>query len=508
MASGPPSPNNPNSPAPQGQEPNAPLAQRAKAAFEHLLKGDHRAAGVIAQELLREYPDRPAGYRIMAQISNHRGVQLEAVNWISQAIACNPNNAEFRISKSQFCHDAGQVEVSLEILDGILEKSPLFPRAQWRRILAYERLGRIDEAMELLDSMATTPASAHHESLRARIETRLGDTSMARDRLEHLLAQPSLKPRVRSDALFQLSRLCDTLGDYDAAFARAVEVNTAFKGNFDASAHQSQTNQLIEYFTPERFDTLPRSNATSDMPVYIIGLPRSGTSLIEQIIDAHPRAAGSGERREPLLIAEDLAYVHSQPFPQCLDQVSAEVLSSAGSKYIQMLASYGFGVKRVTNKSLGLDRIAGLLPLMTPGCRIIFVSRAPLDNLLSIYLHPLRNDRNPWAQSLDDLCHAWTAFDTLRQHWTKVLPCPCINISYESLVQNQRQTTEDLLAFLDLPWDDRCIAFHESKRSVMTPSYDQVNTAMNNKAIDRWRNYEKHLGTLLATFPPETDTAP
>jgi len=504
MASAPTPPPNERNTEPQT---GTALGDRVEAALRPLRDGDFRAAGALAQAIIRDHPDRPAGYRVMAQIANFRGDQPGAIRWVDQAITRNPRNAPLRISRSQFCHDAGRVQEALDTLDGVTPDGQLAYKVRWRRMLSLERLGRFDEALQLLGEIPS-PRPPAAEALLARLEMRQQQPQAARSRLERLLAQPNLPTRVRGDASFQLSRVCDTLGDYDAAFSAAARANHEFAGDFDADAFNAATDELIAYFTPQRFDTLPRGDATSDLPVFIIGLPRSGTSLLEQIIDAHPKATGSGERRDPILIAEDVSHVLGGAFPSCLDAVTDATLSAAGGQYVQMLTSYGFGVSRITNKALGLERIAGLLPLLTPGCRIIFVTRNPLDNLLSIFLHPLRRDRNPWAQSLDDLCVVRNAFDRLRDHWLKVLPCPCLNMTYERLTHDQCGATEDILEFLGLPWDDACMAFHESDRAVMTPSYDQVNTAMNTKAVDRWRNYEDHIAPLLHAFPPEaTDRA-
>ncbi|MCP4759125.1 MAG: hypothetical protein GY894_10095 [Planctomycetes bacterium] len=485
----------------------APLGDRVGAALEPLKNGDFRTAGVLAQSLIQDYPDRPAGYRIMAQISNFRGDQPSAIRWIDQAISRNPRNVQLKISRSQFCHDAGRVQEAIDILETITIDGPFADKVKWRHIMSLERLGRIDEAAALLEEIPH-PLPPAMEAFRSQLEYRQGHIEAARHRLERLLSQSSTPTRVRGEGLFQLSRLCDAMGNYDAAFQAAATANIEFRGDFDPAAFESSTETMIEYFTPERFESLPRSNVDSDLPVFIIGLPRSGTSLLEQIIDAHPKAAGSGERRDPILISEDLTHVLGGSFPSCLDSVTEATLSAAGGQYVHMLTSYGFGVSRIVNKSLSLDRIAGLLPLLTPRCRVIFMSRNPLDNLLSIFLHPLRRDRNPWAQSLDDLCVVRQSFDRLREHWLNVLPCPCLDVSYEQLVHDQQNTTEEVLRFLDLPWNDACMSFHNSKRAVMTPSYDQVNTSMNTNAINRWKNYEQHIGPLLHAFPPDLQSQP
>ena len=484
------------------------ITDRAQIALNHLKSGDFRLAGVIAEDLLQHHPDHQAGYRIMAGIANLRGNQSEAIRWIDQAMAKNPRNGTFRVNKARFMYAAGHVAAALEVLDTIANDGPLAPQANWLRMQCLEQVGEVDKALQLLETSTMTPRPPRLEAFQSRLEARMGKLEAARTRLEDLLSEPKIGPAFRVDTLFQLSRLNDRMGDYDAAFEAATEANLASQRTFDSAAYVAETDATIDYFTPERFELLPRGEATSELPVYIIGLPRSGTSLVEQIIDTHPRAAGSGERRDPIIIAEDLAHTLKRPFPHCLDDVTAATLTAAGAYYTRMLGSYGFGASRVTNKALGLDRVAGLLPLLTPGCRVVFVHRQPLDNLLSIFLHPLRTDRFPWAQSLDDLCVVQKEFDRLCKHWTHVLPCPCFDLSYESLVQDQRGVTESLLTFLDLPWDDACMDFHLSDRAVMTPTYDQVTETMNTKAVNRWKNYSTHIAPLINAFPAEAKGSP
>jgi hypothetical protein len=142
---------------------------------------------------------------------------------------------------------------------------------------------------------------------------------------------------------------------------------------------------------------------------------------------------------------------------------------------------------------------------MLPGARIIVIRRNPLDNLVSIRLNPMSPSAMPWSTSLEGLIAARRRFDRLTAHWKAVLDVPVFDLDYESLVAAPELHIRALLQFLDLPFDERCLSFHSTGRTVMTPSRDQVNKPMNTSAVERWRRYERHLGPLLEAFPPSTD---
>jgi hypothetical protein len=154
----------------------------------------------------------------------------------------------------------------------------------------------------------------------------------------------------------------------------------------------------------------------------------------------------------------------------------------------------------VTCKPLGLERVAGLIPMIAPNARIVFVRRDPRDCLLSIYMHLIRAEVHPWSTTLNGLVTNWQCAQHLWTHWKSTLPCPWMELEYESLVEDPEAKIRRLIEFAGLPWDDRCLQFHASTRTVATPSWDQVDKPLHAGAIGRWKHYEKHLGPLLDAF--------
>ena len=330
-----------------------------------------------------------------------------------------------------------------------------------------------------------------------------GHLEQAADGFTTLTKIPNIGEGLRLQAFFDLSKVLDRLGRYDEAFEAARQANehsAASAYGFDRDAYRAQTDRMISFFTRERLDRLQADGQTDESPVFIIGMPRSGTTLTEQVIAAHPGGAGIGEQREPIIATEIVAHLTGVSFPECIEKVSRETIPELGERYLRMSRRLSNDATRVTNKALGLDRAVGFIQLMLPGSRVIFVRRHPIDNLLSIYLHPLQARTYPWSRSIEDIVFVRREFDRLTDHWMKTSSLPMFDLEYEHFTRTQAETTGRILEFLDLPPAEECLKFHESKRYVRTPSYDQVNKPLNQNAIERWRNYERHLGPAIEAF--------
>ncbi len=366
------------------------------------------------------------------------------------------------------------------------------------------RLNQLDALEDMLREWQSRKLEGPRiASLRHKLQQARGRLDEAADGFESLTKDPKIGNGLRLQTLFDLSKVLDRLGRHDEAFEAARQANEDPLGDafpFDREAYRAETDRMIRFFTPERFEQIKSGNEQDDSSVFIIGMPRSGTTLTEQVISAHPDAAGIGEQREPIVACDMLAHLTGTPFPECLTEASEKDIASLGSRYLKMSRSLSNDARRITNKALGLDRSLGLIEAMLPGSRAIFVRRHELDNLLSIYLHPLPARLHPWSRSIEDIVFVRREFDRLLAHWLEVSSLPIFELEYEAFTRNQESTTERLLEFLGLPPAEECLRFHESRRYVRTPSYDQVDKPLNQNAIERWRNYERHLGPAIEAF--------
>ena len=373
--------------------------------------------------------------------------------------------------------------------------SPLAHNLLGLRAKCLERDGDLDDLAATLDRLvAIEGPSPRLERLHATLERRRGDRDAAIARLEATLALPGLAPPDRVGLGFDLARLLDAAGRYDDAFAAAAAANEVAPPPFDAAADARTVDAIIAATDAATMDGLPRSSVDSPQPIFIVGMPRSGTSLLEQVIAAHPEAAGVGERHDPFILLEDLELETGDAFPQAIAAAGLARLDAAARAYLDMVRTVAGSAGRVTNKALGLDRVVGFLATILPGARFIWIHRDPRDAILSAYLHQIHQ---PWAWRLADLAAAHDAHRRLREHWTSVLPDRAHVVRYETLVAEPDATIDPAIEFLGLPSYPACHRFHESDRAVMTPSHDQVRRPMNASAIDRWQRYQQHLGDVL-----------
>ena len=267
---------------------------------------------------------------------------------------------------------------------------------------------------------------------------------------------------------------------------------------FDAGAHERFVDDLIEAFSETELPGLARAGDTSPRPVFIAGMPRSGTTLVEQIIDAHPAALGAGEIEDLPQMSRGMqvelnAY---DTYPHCVSELSQTTTDTLAARYSARLDQLGGGATRVVNKSLENYLHLGLVALICPGARVIHCRRHPLDTCLSCYMGGILPARAPYVTDLGNLGRAYRQYERLMRHWQRVLDTPILEIVYEDLVKDLEGTSRRMIDFLGLEWDERCLRYYESGRAVLTLSYAQVNKPIYTSAVGRYRHYEKHLGPL------------
>ena len=246
---------------------------------------------------------------------------------------------------------------------------------------------------------------------------------------------------------------------------------------------------------------LPRARVHSDRPVFIVGMVRSGTTLVEQILSSHPDVYGAGELPDITEITRALPGFlgTGDRYPECLPKLTPEAADVMARRYLDRLTQIAPKARRVTDKLPGNFMYLGLIEFLFPGARIIHCMRDPVDTCLSAYFQDFSNN-HPYAYDLSNLGAFYRGYLKLMAHWRKVIHLPLLEIKYEDLISDQERVTRSLVEFCGLEWDNRCLQFHETKRFVGTASHDQVNRPLYRESIQRWKNYERHLEPLLAAL--------
>lgn len=372
---------------------------------------------------------------------------------------------------------------------------------------AREAAGEHDAAVAVyLDMIARAPdAPEGYIGLAAARKMRPEDSGFLA-KVEASLEQQNMSPVVRSSAHFALGKMYDDLKRYDEAFAHYAS------GNALRNAHNEKTMaigeeqqhdkfaRLIAAYDSQFFASHSDIGNVSSQPVLVVGMPRSGTTLMEQIIASHPQARGAGEvifwGGAATSLATELAT--SVSYPECISLLDAVACERIAQRYLKELHKFSGSpqaariVDKMPHNFVGL----GLISTVFPRASIIHIKRDAMDNCLSIFFQNFFTGHH-YAYDLGKLGRHYKEYERLMQHWREVLLVPMLEVQYEDLVKDQEQVTRKVIDFIGLPWDDRCLQPQNAVGKVIrTASIWQARQPVYKTSVARWKHYEKHLGPL------------
>ena len=371
------------------------------------------------------------------------------------------------------------------------------------RASALEAAGELDKAWELIQQVVAsgyTPPGV--VMLYGRMSRRGKMQEHALTLIMSVLRGGGLSAVDESLLRLAAADLLDAAGRYDEAFAFATRANNLRRVAYDSAANEATIDRLITYWTRRRMACLPKAAYRSDKPVFIVGMPRSGTSLVEQIVASHPLVHGAGELDflyRVLSGAFGMLNSTEDDFPGSLDGLSIAKADGLAQIYLEPLIALNPAAARITDK-MPLNFVhLGLIALLLPDARVIHCRRDPLDTCLSCYMTPF-NGGNDFKYTLSSLGHFYRQYERLMAHWKQVLDLPILDVSYEQVIADPEGQSRKMIEFLDLPWDDRCLSFHETRRPVGTASVQQVRRPIYQSSVERFRHYEKYLGPLKSAL--------
>ena len=313
------------------------------------------------------------------------------------------------------------------------------------------------------------------------------------------IAASSLTPRKEAMLRYALGKCLDDMNRYEEAFEqyqRANEIARAHRRSYDRARQKRLTDGLLETFSSGWIRHARTRGRASHKPVFIVGMPRSGTSLVEQILASHPAVFGAGELTFWQAGAARFERTRRQHAPD--SPTARAAIGELAQRYLQQLDALAPHALRVIDKMPDNFRHLGLIHAALPDGRVIHMRRHPIDTCLSIYFQDFKATLD-YANDPGDLAHFYGEYVRLMQHWRSVLPPEVmLEVTYEELIQDPERGTRDLLEFLELPWEPRCLEFQQTRRSVLTASKWQVRQKISSTSIGRWRNYQPYLGELTS----------
>ncbi len=471
---------------------------------------DFPRAKAIATAIIATRPAELAALIALADICLYQGLWDEATEHAQRAMQAAPRDIRPALLGARVAYARGDASGSVAMCDRALSLKRGDRDALFLKATALERQGDWKEAHAALRPLLAGEATEPHVvQIMARCLMGLGDHRGAVEAIDRCLGSfrgfrgfrwvgggGPQAAQARSRLLFLKAKALDRMADYDGAFDAAVEAKRLVAAPFDPEEYVQRHTRLMEAITRERMAGLPRAKPTGVRHIFIAGMPRSGTTLVEQILDAHPDAVGVGEIQELGIYAARLPdrIGSGGRYPECLAELKQEHVDAMRAEYEAALLRHGFAKAAVyVNKNLDNARQLGLIALVFPEARVMFTRRDPRDIAISCLMSSFRPDRMPALSTVEHTLLAYRQWERLVEHLKSELDLPAIDVQYEELVRDQDAISRGMLDFCGLPWDDRCARFHESGRTVMTLSYDQVNRPIYDSSIGRWKNYEKRL---------------
>jgi len=481
-------------------------AHERQQVFAALKARQFRDAFDLSMQLLRTKKKDTELLRAHAVAAMHLGRFDQAIKTFEKYLALKPNDLVAATDLGCACVWHGKASEGRAQFDRVLAASPGFPPAILGLADLHER-GGDDAAVErvlrpIIDAQNETAQMA---VVYARLLLRTGRAEEAAAIAEKHLANDALDVSTRQSLLEKSAKAFEKLGDYKKAFEAFSASNLLRSEPFDPDAFVAHYDQLISYFAASNMAKLPRSRYRSDLPIFIACMPRTGSTLIEQIIHAHPKAFGAGEIPDFQDMIFQLPNTLSSmwPYPGCLGDFRQQHADALSKKYLDALRQYDRRATRIVNKHLDNARCLGMVELLAPDARVIHIRRDPLDTCFSCFMAQIATNKFHWATDLRNIALAYKQFERIMAHWHEVLTIPMLVVQYEDLVEDTETWSRKIIEFCGLPWDDKCLRFWEADRAVLTLSYDQVRQPIYKSSMKRYEKYEQFLGPLKEALASE-----
>ncbi len=452
-------------------------------------------------------PEYVEAHSNLGKTFRHMGYKAEAEQAYREALRHNPEFPGALVGLAAVNMDWGDVNASLALYNELLEHRPDAPSALAGKATILDLMGDVEGSYAiiapLVDASQATPGIA---SVFGRIAGRFGQRDKAIALLEDLLAGPEPTKEEQRVMHFALGKLYDGVDAFDEALHHFAAGNALLPTPFNPQRFSNKIDRIIAYSSKENLAKLPRASNDSELPVFVVGTPRSGTSLTEQILASHPQVHGAGELDDIPGIVRSLAGGPGKEdtYPECTADLDQDAIVTFAERHLAMLHERAGGAVRVTDKMPYNFLHLGLISQLFPKARVIHCVRDPLDTCLSCFFQLFLRG-NFQTYRLEHLGAYHTHYQRLMQHWREVLDLQIIDLRYEDLVADLETHSRQMVDFVGLDWDLQCLRFHESERVVYTASYDQVRQPIYSRSVGRWRHYEKHLAPLIEALGRDAD---
>ena len=504
-------------------EPHSNLANLLSEQMEYERAAEH------ARRAIELNPQLADAYINISGVEFARQRYGEALRWLDALLTFAPTHVTGLAARALVLKKLDRLDEALDAVNRVLATVPENAEAHNARGVVLQAMGKFEAALAAFDRAAALPGTVMEQALinRAILFMEHGEQEQAESAFAHVIAlfprsasawfnRADLKKFTDGDPAiaamqalladssesladrlllhFALGKAYLGIGDSDRAFEQLDRGNQIKRSSidYDAAATSRWMEGIANIFTPALLSRLAGQGAASSVPIFVLGMPRSGTTLVEQILASHPAVHGADELNYIQTLVAGLGN-----FPDMMDSITPARLQQLGQTYLDKVMPFAEGRLHVVDKMPINFAYAALIRLILPEARIIHCRRDPMDTCLSCY-SKLFSGEQAFTYDQTELAQFHRDYQTLTAHWREVLPAThYLEIDYEAVVVDLEAETRRMLDFLGLRWDSACLDFHRTKRAVRTASINQVRQPVYRSSVGRWRRHAQHLQPML-----------
>ena len=424
-----------------------------------------------------------------------------AIETFKKAVSINDKSSD-ALANLGLCYSAiGDLDSAFEMLERASTIDADNIEIKCSLAMLHEKNGNFHDAESIVKPLLDTAAPNVDVVIAyATLCKHLGECNSALEMIDRCLIDEAVSPILKTSLHYKAGKILDSCKEYDKAFSHYQSANDLETFTYNESASERSLDNIKTLFPADSMHSL--AIETQQSPIFILGMPRSGTTLVEQILASHPEVFGAGELPYLGNVANALCgqLLSGEKVAQGALSVEGDNLQRLADEYIENSRTYSGNELFVTDKMPHNFRLIGLINILFPNARIIHCIRNPIDNCLSIYFSHF-NALHPYASKLQDIANYYSNYyQKLMKYWEETSKINVLNVIYEDLVDDQAGVTSSMLDYCGLEWNDKCLDFHKSGRVAATISYDQVRQPIYSKSKQRWKNYAAHIRPLLDHF--------
>jgi tetratricopeptide (TPR) repeat protein len=426
------------------------------------------------------------------------GAFEDALKYLRKAAELKPNLVEAQCALGQAYVKLNRAETALPFYEKAVGLDRTHPQVCLGLANALINLGRMDEALAYLNETIERGVGVGAAYMAMASTRKFIDQTPELDGILAGVANPATTIEERGSFHYAAGKILNDLKRYDEAMDHYEQAKLISSRSFNLQTYRKWVDGMIALFTPMLMLSKRGMGSTSEVPVFIVGMPRSGTTLTEQIASSHPQIHGAGELYKMRQVANRVNFnrLNIQLFTKAITELDNQKIAELADDFLNHLKTHSRTATRIVDKMPHNFELVGLIALIFPNAKIIHCKRDPIDNSVSCFMNAF-NESHGYNTDLKNLGLYYREYHRLMEHWKKLLPGQIYENTYENLIADQEGETRRLIAFLDVPWDDACLRYEENERTVNTISRWQVRQPIYKSSIKRWKNYEGKLLPLI-----------